>query len=139
MSKRFMVLFAVVFAGILLVMFLAGRILGQRVVSRAVAPDGTEMCVVQRFVGLGDIFHTTFVFRRLGGIWQAYYHNHEDWSFWRGGGVTLDPSNHVAVFYRDHAPAITFNWVTEVYTSHRRNGNDTRTKPTWEMPAEWKP
>jgi hypothetical protein len=137
MSKQKAILVAVAIFGIIFLIKLVAPILGQRVVARAVAPDGTEMCVIQTFTWSPDVFNTKFVFHKPGTNWQAYYFEHEDWDFWRGGKVVLDTTNHIAVFYRTNSPAITFDWVSFAYTLHRQN--DTRTSPTWVMPPDWKP
>ena len=49
-----------------------------RVVGRAVAPDGTEMCIVQECNWSAEPFTTSFVYRRPGGQWGRFYFDHKD-------------------------------------------------------------
>ena len=112
------------------------RIITPRTVSRAVAPDGTEMCIVQRFNWSVELFTTSFVYRKPGGQWGEFYFDHED-DFWAGSRVTLDPAAQVAVFFRGGKPAITFDWASETYTMHRLNWTFTGAQST--RPADWNP
>lgn len=109
---------------------------GQRVIARAVAPDGTEMCVVQRCNWSGEPFTTTFAYRKPGGFWGSFYFDHQD-SYWGRSRVELDAQKGVAVFHRGDEPAITFAWPTETYTLHRLKR--TTTGAPSRMPAGWKP
>ncbi len=109
---------------------------GPRVVARAVAPDGTEMCIVQKFNWGVELFTTSFVFRRPGGRWGWFYFDHQD-LYWGSGGISLDTNTSTAVFYRGSAPAVTFLWKTETYTLHR--WNRTMTGAQSELPDGWHP
>jgi hypothetical protein len=124
--------FAVIFLSVLFVR----RIDGPRVVARAVAPDGTEMCIVQKFNWSAELFTTSFVYRKPGGTWGWLYFDHQD-DYWRTSRVSLDTNAGVAVFHRGNAPAITFAWATETYTMHR--WNRTMTGPQSRLPAGWSP
>ncbi len=107
-----------------------------RVVARAVAPDGTEMCILQRFNWSAEPFTTKFLFRKPGSNWGAFYFDHQD-DYWSESRVTIDPVTSMAVFYRGNSPAVTFDPATETYTLHRRN--ETIVGAQWRMPAGWSP
>ena len=107
-----------------------------RVIARAVAPDGTEMCVVQQCNWSAEPFTTSFVYRRPGSTWGWFYFDHQD-LYWGSSRVALDTNAGVAVFYRGRAPAITFAWPTEIYTTHR--WNRTMTGAQSRLSAGWSP
>lgn len=107
-----------------------------RVVSRAITPDGTEMCVLQQFNWSAELFTTRFAYRKPGGSWGMFYYDHQD-DFWGSSPVTLDTNAGVAVFMRSGKPAVTFAWATEAYTLHRRNS--TLTNAQWKMAPGWAP
>jgi len=107
-----------------------------RVVGRAVAPDGTEMCIVQECNWSAEPFTTSFVYRRPGGQWGRFYFDHQD-IYWGRSRVSLDTNAQRAVFYRGGSPAVTFSWPSETYTMHR--WNRTMTGAQWQMPAGWSP
>ena len=48
---------------------------GPRVVAHAVAPDGTEMCIVQQCNWNAEPFTTSFVFRKPGAEWRRFYYD----------------------------------------------------------------
>ncbi len=112
------------------------RVITPRTVARAVGPDGTEMCIVQRFNWSPELFTTRFVFRKPGAPWGEFYFDHQD-DFWASSRITVDPATRTATFYRDDKPAITFTWPSETYTMHRLNR--TLTGPQWTHPADWSP
>src|SRR5437667_3621567 len=89
-----------------------------RVVGRAVAPDGVEMCIVQQCNWSAEPFTTSFVYRKPGGQWGRFYYDHQD-IYWASARVSLNTNARVAVFYRGRSPAVTFAWDTETYTMHR--------------------
>jgi len=107
-----------------------------RVVGRAVAPDGTEMCIVQQCNWEAEPFTTSFVYRKPGADWGWFYFDHQDW-YWGESRPSLDISNQVAVFYRGGSPAVTFAWDTETYTLHR--WHRTLTGAQERLPAAWSP
>lgn len=110
------------------------RALRPRIIARAVAPDGTEMCLVQRLSD-GPWFNTGFYYRRPGQPWKWMYYDHEG-KYWGGSRVTLDTNAAVATFYRGSTPAITFHWETEAYLLHRRNSYSSNGSA---MPEGWEP
>ena len=112
------------------------KVITPRTVARAVAPDGTEMCIVQWFNWSSELFTTRFMYRQPGGTWGEFYFDHQD-DFWASSRVTVDPATQTAVFDRDGKPAITFVWPSATYTMHRRNG--TTTGSQWTRPADWSP
>jgi len=107
-----------------------------RVVGRAVAPDGTEMCIVQQCNWNPEPFTTSFVFRKPGSNWCWFYFDHQDW-YWGASRATLDTNNQIAVFYRGNTPAVTFAWMKEIYTLHR--WNRTLTGAQEQLPVNWTP
>ena len=141
MPVRARTFFIVVAAAILLLGgFSFYRIITPRVVGRAVAPDGTEMCVIQWPNGTPVLpeFTTYFVYRRPGGLWRCFNYDFDD-NFWANSRVSLDPSAQVAVFFRDGAPAITFAWASETYTIHPPRWEQTLTGSQSTLPADWSP
>lgn len=125
-------------AGLLLGMmgWLAIHLSAARIVGRAVAPDGTEMCLVQECNWSPELFTTAFVHRRPGGQWMREYYDHQD-SYWGRSRVSVDTNAQQAVFYRGSSPAVTFNWVNETYILHR--WNRTNSGGQWPMPEGWTP
>ncbi|HYT59256.1 MAG TPA: hypothetical protein VEL06_03745 [Haliangiales bacterium] len=107
-----------------------------RVVGRAVAPDGTEMCIVQQCNWNAEPFTTSFVYRTPGKPWGRFYYDHQD-SYWGHSRVSVDTNAGIAVFYRGGSPAVTFAWATETYTMHR--WNRTVTGAQWQLPVGWSP
>jgi hypothetical protein len=130
------ILIVVVFLVVVLGVAFVRHIGGPRVIARAVAPDGTEMCLVQRCNWSAELFTTSFVCRPPGGTWGWFYFDHQD-GYWRTSRVALDTNAGVAVFYRGAAPAVTFAWATETYTMHR--WNRTMTGAQSRLPAGWSP
>ena len=109
---------------------------GPRIVGRAVAPDGTEMCLVQECNWSAEPFTTSFVYRRPEGRWGRFYFDHQD-TYWGSSRSTVDTNAQRAVFYRGDSPAVTFAWTTETYTMHR--WNRTMTGAQWQVPPGWSP
>ena len=107
-----------------------------RIIGRAVAPDGTEMCIVQRFNWSGAPFTTSFVYQRPNEQWGWFYFDHQD-DYWDKSRVVLDTNAQKVVFYRGNSPAVTFFWADEVYTLHRRN--QTITGAQHHLPIGWSP
>jgi hypothetical protein len=108
---------------------------GPRVVGRAVAPDGTEMCIVQQCNWNAELFTTSFVYRKPGTSWRRFYYDHQD-DYWGRASASLDSDTRVAVFYRGSSPAVTFAWATETYFLHRWRRTD---KEPDQMPVGWSP
>src|SRR6266536_3702370 len=86
-----------VFVLVLLIASFMKHINGPRVVARAVAPDGTEMCVIQKCNWNGEPFTTSFYYRKPAGQWGWFYYDHQDW-YWSAATVTLDTNAAVATF-----------------------------------------
>ncbi len=109
---------------------------GTRVIARAIAPDGSELCLIQRWNGFDDpFFGTTFACKKPGTNWQTYYYHHED-SYWGHASIVIDTNARLARIARGSSPAITYSWPDEVYTSYRR-GKGVRSGTM--MPAGWSP
>jgi hypothetical protein len=104
-------------AGIALFLVVTGvffirHINGPRVVARAVAPDGTEFCVVQTCNWNGEPFTTSCYYRKPGGNWGWFYYDHEDW-YWGRGRTEVDPVAKRIAIYRDGRVTVTFDWESE--------------------------
>lgn len=125
-----------VIASITCVALFLSQISRPRIVGRAVAPDGTEMCVVQQCNWNAEPFTTSFVYRKPGTSWRRFWYDHQD-TYWGSSRAAINTNTGVAVFYRDTAPAVTFSWASETYTLHRRSR--TLTGPQWELPVDWDP
>src|SRR6185503_15462799 len=69
---------------------------GPRVVARAVAPDGTEMCIVQQCNWNAELFTTSFVYGKPGTGWRRFYYDHED-GYWWHAWTSVDPDMRIAV------------------------------------------
>ena len=124
--------------GVLLIVWTAREIYHDtrpRVVGRAVAPNGTEMCVVQEFNWSPEPFTTSFVYRKPSGQWDRFYYDHQD-NFWGESPAVVDPATQTAVFYRDGKPAVTFAWATTTYTLHRHSRVETEAST---LPVGWLP
>ncbi len=106
------------FAG--LIALIVWHISKPRVIARAVAPDGTEMCLVQRCNWGGEMFTTSFYSRKPGMGWGWFYYDHQD-NYWGRSRVELDTNSGRAFFFRDEKKAVTFAWRSETYTLHRWN------------------
>lgn len=133
--KRFL-LIVVAIALVLVLATWVHRLNTPRVIRRAVAPDGTEMCIVQKFNWSGELFTTSFYYKRPNDRWCWHYYDHQD-DYWRTSDVLLDTNAQKAVFYRGNSPAVTFFWAAEAYTLHRRN--ETVTGAQRRMPDGWTP
>jgi len=98
----------------------ARHVSGPRTIASAVAPDGTEMRLVQRCNWSGEPFTTSFFIRKPGTPWGWFYYDHQD-DYWNSARVQLDTNAGRAVFLRGNVRAVTFEWTNEVYTLHRWN------------------
>ena len=85
---------------------------GPRVVARAVAPGGTEFCVVQTCNWDLEFFTTSCYYRKPGGQWGWFYYDHEDW-YWGHGRAEVDPVAKRISIYRDGRVTVTFEWESE--------------------------
>jgi len=91
------------------------RIVSPRVVAHATMPNGVEIMIRQTFTWSGDLFNTSFHYRRPEGEWVWRYYSHED-GFWGRGRVELDESSRIATVYRGGKPTIKFHWDTLAHT-----------------------
>jgi hypothetical protein len=85
-----------------------------RVVARAIAPDGTEFCVIQTFNWHAELFTTSCYYRKPGGQWGWFYYDHQDW-YWGRGRAELDLENTRISIYRGGRLTVTFDWVSETF------------------------
>ena len=136
MKPSFLILAAAMVMLLAVSVWWVARATVPRVLGRAVAPDGTEMCVVQEFNWSPEPFTTSFVVRKPPGRWGRFYYDHQD-NYWGQSKAILDPTTQTAVFYRDGAPAVTFGWATSTCTLNLRKRVETG--QACEMPVSWTP
>lgn len=91
------------------------HITSPRVVAHATMPNGVEIMIKQSFTWSGDLFNTSFHYRRPGGEWVWRYYSHED-GYWGHGLVVLDEATGTATVHRGGEPTIRFNWDSLVHT-----------------------
>ena len=122
--------------GTLIFLTLVGRYINRpRIIVSAMAPDGTEMCIVQQCNWSAEIFTTSFVYRKPGKPWGWFYYDHQDW-YWGSGRFVVDTNLTTAVFYRDDKVTVEFDWTTETY--HLRPKRTLTGAQRW-LPAGWSP
>jgi hypothetical protein len=92
--------------------FFVRHIDGPRVVACAVAPDGTEFCVVQTCNWDLEFFTTSCYYRKEGGRWGWFYYDHEDW-YWGRGRAEIDAMAKRISIYRSGHLTVTFDWESE--------------------------
>ena len=93
-----------------------------RIVAQARMPNGVEIMIKQTFTWSGDLFNTSFHYRRPGGDWVWRYYSHED-GYWGHGRVELDESSRIATVHRGGKPTISFNWDTLAHTQFTETQN----------------
>jgi hypothetical protein len=95
-----------------------------RVIAHATMPNGVEIMIKQTFSWSGDLFNTSFHYRRPGGEWVWRYYSHED-GYWEHGHVELDSASRIATIDRCGKPTIKFNWDTLAHTqfTETQDGN----------------
>ena len=110
---------------------------GPRVVARAVAPDGTEFCVVQTCNWDLEFFTTSCYYRKPGGQWGWFYYDHEDW-YWGSGRAEVDTTAKRISIYRSERATVTFDWESERFCLLRPDfPQRTFTGAQELMPAGW--
>jgi hypothetical protein len=113
-----------------------------RIVAKAVAPNGIEIYLVQRFNwDLGEPFTTGFHYRTPAGRWGWCYYSHQD-SYWGAARVQWDEKTKHVTLFRDNKPAVTFDWETETYVLLRRNQTNVGAQtwaPAGTSPDWWTP
>jgi hypothetical protein len=123
----------VIVAGVLFVR----HIDGPRVVARAVAPDGTEFCVVQKCNWDLEFFTTSCFYRKPGGRWGWFYYDHEDW-YWGRGRTEIDNAAKRISIIRDGRVTVTFDWESEGFSLLRGDFPHRQFKGAQEwMPVGW--
>jgi hypothetical protein len=120
MKPRKYIIVSLIVAGVLLgLAFILGSIDETRIVARAVAPDGTEFCIVQEGAWY-EFSDTSCYSRKKSRPWRWYYYNHEDW-FWPTAKVKIDNKGKRIIVYRNGKVDVTFNWETERLQTFRDN------------------
>ncbi len=109
---------------------------GDGVIARAIAPDGTEMCIVQTFNDPVEPYTVSFYYRKPGKQWGWFYYDHED-TRWFSGTIELDDGGNLAHVKRNGKEVARFDVSTEGFTIISWNRTNGPTQ-TW-MPKGWKP
>jgi hypothetical protein len=140
MSRRRIIVSLVVLAYLVLMAFAVRHVRSQRILARAVAPNGIEFVVLQRWnphVEWFEPFRTSCYYRRPGGPWGWFYYDHED-SYWGHAKAVIDPGEKKIKIYRGKDVTVAFNWENEEYAVFK-NGKDagkTGGAEKW-MPLSW--
>ena len=92
---------------------------GPRVVASAVAPNGTEIRVIQKCNWSGEPFTTWVTSHKSDGTSGWHYYDHQD-DYWGRGRAILDERRHLISIVRDGAVTATFDYVTDTFTLLRR-------------------
>ena len=121
-----------VFGGCWLVLSFAPG--GNRVIARTLAPDGTEMCLIQRWEG--EPYRVSFYYRRPGQQWGWFYYEHEDTRWWLGS-IRLSADGKRAEIRRFISPVAYFDIPTESFTLVRWSRTLSPAQQ-WMAPG-WKP
>lgn len=136
MTRRTVIILGGIFSVVAAVGMFVVHIARPRVIARAVTPDGTELCIVQECNWSMEPFTTSFVYHKPGTEWRWFYYDHQD-IYWGSARATIDTNAHVAIFYRDSSPAVTFHWDSEIYILHR--WSRTLTNALCQMASGWTP
>jgi transglutaminase-like putative cysteine protease len=108
---------------------------GSGIISQVVAPDGTEMCLVQGYSGnLLEPYRISFYCRHPGQNWDWYYYDHKDTRWWYGS-IKLKENGTRATIYRLLRPVAYFDLPTESLTIVRWGqgiaGSHQQMEPGW--------
>jgi hypothetical protein len=102
------VLVAIIFAAVAF----AFHIRHPRIVASAIAPDGTELRVVQTCNWSPEPFTTAVYYRRPGGRWGWFYYDHQD-DYWGSGHTELNAREQRIRIYRGERLTATFDYISE--------------------------
>ncbi len=91
-----------------------------RIVASAIAPDGTELRVVQTCNWSLEPFTTEVYYRKPGGQLGWFYYDHED-LYWGSGAAELDLAAKRINIKRGGNITATFAWDTETFELRRLN------------------
>ena len=91
-----------------------------RIIVSAVAPDGTELRVIQTCNLSLEPFTTSVYYRKPGGKWGWFYYDHEDGYWWRGK-AEIDLQAKRINIWRGRETTATFEWETETFELRRRD------------------
>ena len=112
MKKKLVIisLAVLVFAGSILLVRHMGS---TRVVVHAVAPNGVEFCIVQRWGD--DMWNSSAYYRKPGGRWGWHYYDHDD-IYWIHGSIEVDQEETLFKVYRNGFLTATFNYQTDEFS-----------------------
>ena len=117
--------------------FIYGSLPGKDVIiARAVAPDGTDLCVIHKSNHTGEPYTVSFYFKRPGNPWGWFYYEHED-TRWLTGSIVFDDTGTVALIKRGWRTVATFDLKTDSFTIKRWNRTSYGTQ-NW-MQTDWTP
>ena len=106
------------------------------IIARAIAPDGTDLCVVHKSNHTAEPYTIGFYFKRPGHTWGWFYYEHED-TRWFRGSIKLDDKGTTAFIKRGWRTVATFDLATEAFTIKRWHRTIYGAQD-W-MPADWTP
>ncbi|MBN1518095.1 hypothetical protein JXA32_16155 [Candidatus Sumerlaeota bacterium] len=138
MKRKYIIISGAILCGWALVAIFMYRAVQPRIIARATAPDGTEMCVVQEFNWSAEPFTTRFLYRHPGGSWGAFYFDHQD-IYWGIGKIKLNSATSTAIVLRSGKKVIEFNWKNDVYVAYWPHLTRTMQGAQWLMASDWEP
>ncbi|MCC7300648.1 MAG: hypothetical protein IT583_06180 [Verrucomicrobia bacterium] len=136
MKRTFIVLVEVLLLcgiGIFIYGFLPGK---DVIIARAIAPDGTDLCVTHKSNHTGEPYTVNFYFKRPGNPWGWFYYEHED-TRWFRGSIKLNAQGTTAFIKRGWRTVAIFDLTTDSFTIKRWN-RTIQGAQNW-MPTDWTP
>ena len=110
---------------------------GSGIISQVVAPDGTEMCLVQGYSGnLLEPYRISFYCRHPGQNWDWYYCDHKDTRWWYGS-IKLEENGTRVTIRRLLRSVADFDLSTDSLTLIRWGKGITGSHQ--QMEPEWNP
>jgi hypothetical protein len=92
--------------------FYANAPLGNKLVAKATAPDGTEMVLFQKCNYSAEPYLTHFYFRNPTGSWHSFQIDFED-TRWLSGRIECNTG--IATVYRGKAEVAQFDWSNSTF------------------------
>jgi hypothetical protein len=113
---------------------------GPRILTRALAQDGTELCVIQTAnPQFSEPFTTSVYYRKPGTTWGWFYYDHQD-VYWARARTEVDPVAKRMTVYRGGKPTVTFDWKSEIYRKwDGKRVTRVFTNAQTQLPAWWTP
>jgi hypothetical protein len=118
MKPRRYILASLIVAGVLIGFLLLKDYRGERRIARVMAPDGTELYIVQNPEGRVLFWVTECFYRKAGGQWGLVSRNRFD-LYWRKPKVEIDIKAKRITVYRKGQVNMTFDWETERFQEYQ--------------------